>query len=656
MCNLGSKKLWCLIALVAVFALVGCTGDSNDGGGATPAAAPAETAPAAAATVPPADEVEVVIAEELQEAFDALADLRALEAQFNMACQNPNPIIPGGIFQWARVQNTGFPGLFMPMFSSDNADSILGEILIYPLMGINDDGTFTQNGIVTWEYDLDALTVTMTMRDDIPTVYWHDGVELTLNDVVFTYYVVGHPEYTGPRFTAELAAVFVVGIEEFKAGEVDYIAGLVLSDDHRQLTIHYTQMPPSMLFNGILSTPLPRHFWEANGVSVADMPSHPGARDELLGFGPFRIERVVPGESVYLVANPNYWQGAPYLDGIVYQIVHPDIFPEVMRAGLVDYGWLRNPDWEDHNNMTNVQYLSRVANNQAFFYFNLGAARRDENNEIFFTPRDDNHPITDRMVRRAIGYAIDRLSICMSVNNGMSRPATGILHPFNTGRWIDPTSAGMSIFDLDLANQILDEAGYVMGPDGFRLDLDGNPWYINIAIADSAANQIILPLHMQNFARIGVDLRQYGGTWVDHNVIVSTVTTVFADDADFSPNPEIHAFIMGWNMGLNPNPSTLWGHSANFNMGRFTNPTFQAALADIVSMEAWDEDFLAGAYRRWADAFEYYLPAIYQDWPMRTYVVNNRVSGITLHRGARLNPEGRAWHRIGLTAEQPYVD
>ena len=653
------KSLVWLITLLMVMALAltAC----NRGGEETPVDDPPAGGDEAPAPTPePEDDDDadatpddIAVIDDDHEAEYVLTHLRELEALFPMVYNNPNPIIPGGTFNWARGQASGFPGLFHPQLSSDAADSVIGSILMYPLISINDAMEMTQDGIVTWVKCLDEYSFTMTMRPGLQ-VFWSDGVELTLDDLLYAYYFVSHPDYTGVRFGLENSTRLVVGAEAFKEGEVDYIEGLVLSECKRELKIYFTAMPPSMLFSGaILSTPLPRHHFE--GIPVADTAGHINSRDNLIGFGPFVIDTVVAGETVLLRANENYWQGRPYLDYILYEIVPPAMMGELMRSGLYDRGGMRHVDFPDYYDSNNVQLLGRIGGSQGFFYFALGAQRRcEETAEIYFIPRYDNHPITNRYVRRAIAYAMDHHTLNMTIHNGLRTSPTTVLHPFNTGRWIDPYSRGTSAHDPDRANQLLDDAGFAWGPDGFRLDLDGNPFYINFGFRPNPGiDEILFSHYQENMREIGIDLRLWDDHFIDHNVLVARNIT--GDEAfELSPNDDIHFWHMTWSMGANPNPHTLWGHNAIFNLSNFTNDTFQSILADIASTAAWDPVFLQDAYTRWAAAFEYYMPAVYEMWPIVFDVVNNRVAGWTLSR-CTFGPDSFSWHRVGLTAEERYV-
>jgi len=642
-----------VLALLIVFALALTACSREDEEYTAPPLADDTADEPPAETPPPVDIADVYIPDEAGDAIDALEQLRELEGMFPIAVSNQDPIIPGGTFYWARAQSSPFPGIFHTHLNGDAADQVIAQILTYNLISINDDMEMTNEGPVRWVKCLDELSFTMTL---VETIYWSDGVELTLGDLYYAFWFISHPDYEGVRFDSENGTVFVVGAPEFKAGEVDYIAGLVLSEDERELKVYFTEIPPSMLFSGgILNTPLPRHHFE--GIPVGDTRGHMNARDNMLGFGPFILDTIVPGESVLLRANENYWQGRPYLDYIYYHIIPPAMQAEFMRAGMYDMGGMRHIDWEDYGgeNTNNVEFVGRIGGSQSFIYFTLGAQRRDEETgRVYFVPRYDNHPITNRYFRHAVGYALDHHTLNMTIRNGLQRNATTVLHPFNTGRWINPYSLGFGEWDLDRANEILDQAGFEMGPDGFRLDLDGNPFVVNLGWRIAPPNdEIIFNHYQENMHAIGIDFRLWDDALIDHGFLVTRNIT--GDESfELSPNDDMHMWQMSWNMGANPNPFTLWGHAATFNLSNFTNDTFESILADIASTEAWDPDFLEDAYRRWAEAFDYYLPAIYETWPIIITTLNRRVANFTLSRRT-FYPESSSWHRIGLTALEPYV-
>lgn len=635
MMSKNKKAIWLILALMAVFvlALSACAGNDRERGG-------------------------------FVDAGGALEALFELQQQFPMVGSSTGqqgilqPGDEGNTFRLARAATGGFPGLFHPHLSGDAADTVVTNFLIYSLIGVDDNLNFTQDGIITWEKCLDELSFTMTMRPG-QQIFWSDGVELTLDDLLYAFEFISHPDYTGIRWGTANATSLVVGAPAFRAGEADHISGLVLSPDRRTLKVYLTEMSPSMLIHGILTTPIPRHHFE--GIPVAETAAHPHARDQLIGFGPFIIQTVVPGESVLLRANENYWRGRPNLDFLLYEIVHPDMMPLHMQSGSFDTGSIRHADWDDYGHTNNVQFLGRIAAQQRFYYFNLGTQRRAyvlqddgtmaRTGEIYFTPRDDGHPITNVQFRRAVGYALDQHTLNMTLHNGLRRCATTVLHPFNTMDFIDPSRYGTSIYDTERANRILDEAGFEWREgEQFRRDLNGNPFHVNFAHAWTGTVEATFAHFQRNLAAVGIDFRLYGDYWIEHNVLVNQY--LLSMDVPF--NSDLHMFEMGFTMGANPSPFSLWGHNQTLNLANYTNPEWQEIMADITSDRAWDSEFLADAFRRWDHAWDASMPAIIQNWLIGLEWVNNRVANWTLSR-CTFRPESFAWYRVALTAPRGYV-
>ena len=74
-------------------------------------------------------------------------------------------------------------------------------------------------------------------------------------------------------------------------------------------------------------------------------------------------------------------------------------------------------------------------------------------------------------MREAIAHAIDRQAIADTAYAGYATPVASIVAPV-TGEWMNP-NLQPEAFDIDAANQILDDAGYGRGSDGIRIDKDG---------------------------------------------------------------------------------------------------------------------------------------------------------------------------------------
>ncbi|MDR0273048.1 MAG: ABC transporter substrate-binding protein [Clostridiales bacterium] len=585
--------------------------------------------------------------------------LAAVLEDFPAYTTNDSPLLPRGSSGTENILRVGvgtsstFPGLFLKTHSEDSFDSSFGGLANDSIVSFDAGNIITNNGIATFRYDREENVVVLEMQEE---VFWHDGTPLTLDDLVFAYEVVAHPEYTGVRFDAANFIPNVKGIAEYRAGETDSISGMVLSNENRMLHIYYENpLPPSALFiGGIWLDPIPRH-WISFAIEQyghANLHRHPRARSQLLGFGAFIIETVVPGESVYFIANDNYWQGAPLVDGILVELLSFDMIPAAMRAGDYDIAAYQAANLAEHNlmNPTNYQLYGWPSASTTFLNFRLGGMGE---NGVYL--RDDEHPITNVAIRRALAHAVDRQIVADVIGQGLHVLATSVLHPFNAGNFIDFSRQGF-YFDLQLANQILDDAGFTeRDEEGFRLDLNGEPMTFIYGQHSNPTHDVLVRVNIQNWGEIGLRVDMYEGDFIDWNLFSDIVT-----GTDIGP---IDIFAMGWSLGANPAPHVLWSRTAAYNMPRYTSPAFESILNDIDSENAWDPAFLADAYTRWERAFFEEVPAIPFTWNLDLVAVNNRVANYSRVRiDSGLNQPGNmsqsTWgsHLIGLTAPAPYTN
>jgi len=572
-------------------------------------------------------------------ALDALADLWALLDQFPPSVTNDEPIIPGGTLRIGIVMNWGtIDGILHPSFTTNVNDNFISNIVLPPLLAIDASGQYilgdAHDGPVIMTYHPDEMEIRLVMREGV-RIFWQDGVELTLDALVYAY------EFN--VLINEWARFNIIGLNDFIAGYTTDIAGLILSDDERSLTMRfYDSLSPQIMSRGLIDQPLPRHHFA--GISLDAMYGHVNVRENMIGFGAFLFESF-NNNIMRLTANEYYFQGRPHLDAITIQMVTEQTVRRALANGDIDVtiSFERLRLDEDLNN---VSFLGEIASFEQFTFFNLGGRQINAvTDQMEFVPRTDNHPIMDPALRRAIAYAFDQLTMDLEFGTGLSRPATSVLRAFDAMQWIDPNNPGLSLFDLDLANEILDAAGYHWGDDGFRLDLNGAPFYINYLVFTGGNHQRIFNRHRDNLRKIGIDLRTYRGN--------TTTDNRFRADIEIDPNSDIHMFSQGWNIiSVHPMMSfstfgPLQG-TYSFNMSSFAIPGAETFSESLRSQEAWDDTFVRNIYDEWQSLFNYYVPAIPGSWHVNLEAVNHRVANWTLVRGIH-HPDARQWHRIGIT-------
>ena len=547
-----------------------------------------------------------------------------------MGTEGARPV-EGGHIRVAAVSDAPFAGLFSPVFSTmaldreigawfGNADSVFSAT---PLR------TFGQDGIATFTHDIEEMSVTITQVED---VYWHDGHPLTLGDLAFAIETILHPDYVAAGGIRQTIAVTRIrGSAAFTAGTADHVSGLALSNNDRTLKIYFDSFPPSLLYFGFWSTPKPRHIFQ--NVPVLDIPTHYNVRTAPMGWGPFFVQNMMPGEAIHMVANESFWMGRPYLDTVTVQLVQPDMVPLMMLSGEFDIALWDIERFPDFPNPTNWTYVANPSATFSAFSFNLGyfvPAAQHPGGRDTVVGFDESYLdrgldirldiILDPRFRQAMNLAIDVQRVSDSVFMGLRFPAASPIPPSHAP-FISPRLPGMP-FDPERANDILDEIGLYWPPgEPFRLDRDGNPFHIRAVMAMHPTNELMAMSYAQDWRDVGIDVRF---DFRDHQ---SDIVPFINNAAGIREGFEMAAGF--WTPGLDPNPDGLWGHGRG-NIPRFMNERWSAHLEAFNSERAWrDQDWLLEQYFIFQDMWFEYWPSVLLDWRISMVAFNNRITNAT---------------------------
>jgi peptide/nickel transport system substrate-binding protein len=134
-----------------------------------------------------------------------------------------------------------------------------------------------------------------------PKATWQDGVPVTAKDVVFTAKLVTNPLFPA---TTTLGFDHIKSITAVGAEQVD----ITLTKTYAPFMEYYAS-----------SYVLPEHV--LGNIAVDKIRTDAQYNRRPLGSGPFEISEFAAGDHITLVANKNYFLGAPHLDKIIFRIV-----------------------------------------------------------------------------------------------------------------------------------------------------------------------------------------------------------------------------------------------------------------------------------------------------------------------------------------------
>ena len=538
--------------------------------------------------------------------------------------------IKGGTLKYAIVSSSPFSGIFADELSADTNDSTIGGLVDESMFEYDENRKLTNTGLASIEFDVENKTATVTLNSK--DYKWSDGQPVTIDDYIFAYQAIGNKDYTGVRYDDDYKNV--VGMEEYHDGKADSVSGLEKVDDYT-VKIHFKEMSPSMQLAGgsVCAYIMPKHIFK--DIPEAEWEKSDYVRGtKFVGLGQFKIESIVAGESVTLVPNEHYFRGVAKVDKVVMEVVSPDNIVSEMKAGNYDIATMPNSQYEAYKDLTNVTFLGLQASAYEYIGFHLGKYDKETGKNV----TDPNAKMADVKLRQAMAYALDIDAAGQNLYNGLQHSSNSIIIPFFKDVY-NKDQEGFS-YNPEKAKQLLDEAGYKdVDGDGIRENKDGSKLTINFAARTrDEANESLVQQYLNWWKEIGLNVQLYTGRTIELN---SFYDKVQADD------PEIDVFSAGWSTGYDPNPSGLFGETAQFNFERYVDAEGTAIMDKISSTESFDSAKNVEFYKEWQQYVHdkaFIFPTLVGE---ELTAVNKRVKYFDVNLGSKKS----ALYQVELTSE-----
>jgi peptide/nickel transport system substrate-binding protein len=334
-----------------------------------------------------------------------------------MACSEPRPA--GNV---VILGTTNSATNLDPRVGTDEASQKIHQLIFNTLVHIDNQLRVVPELAESIDHP-DQLTYIARLRHG---VLFHNGRELTSDDVVYTF-----RSFLDPTFKGRSGAYRVLAA----VNPLDrYAVEFTLKNPLNSFPVN--------LVMGIVQA--------GSGAANARAP---------IGTGPYRLQEFVPDDHVSLTAFDQYYAGRPRNDGVLLKVIPDDTMRGLeLRKGSVDL--IVNdlsPDivWQLQRE-GRVQVETAAGTDYAYIGLNLS-------DPILSHPE----------VRKAIGYAIDRDAIVKYLRRGFATTAVGIVPPMS---WAFERNVFNFTHDPAQAARLLDAAGFP-DPDGpgplprFRLSL-----------------------------------------------------------------------------------------------------------------------------------------------------------------------------------------
>jgi peptide/nickel transport system substrate-binding protein len=319
---------------------------------------------------------------------------------------------------WVRIAQGVDIATFDPHEDTSSSGMAILQNIFDHLLMRDDSLELTPSIAEQWE-NVDELTWEFQIRQG---VMFHDGSELTVDDIVFTFEHVLDPDVGSRQRTR------IVMIESVEAAD----------DTTLRITTSFPFPPLLTVLQYVFIMP-------AEIYSPDEFALNP------VGSGPYRFVEWIRDDHVYLERFDDHWRGPAPIQSVEFRpIVEGSTRVAALRTREIDIAALVP--------VTDVPEIDAAPDVEIRDVQSLRT--------IFVGMNTWNAPLDDPRVRQALNYGVNVEEIIEFLLDGFGFPLASVTGPAEFG--YNPNLETYP-YDPDRARELLAEAGY---PDGFDITLD----------------------------------------------------------------------------------------------------------------------------------------------------------------------------------------
>jgi peptide/nickel transport system substrate-binding protein len=478
-----------------------------------------------------------------------------------------------------------------PLLASDSASADIAGLVYNGLVKYDENIKLKGDLAERWDVRSGGLEILFHLRRN---VRWHDGRPFTAEDVVFTYNRLVDPSVKTPY-----------------GADFQLVKSVTAVDPHTVRVTYKEPFAPALESWGMGI--VPKHIFQDG-----DFNRHPANRRPV-GTGPYRFQEWKTDESITLTANPDYFEGRPYINRYVYRII-PDAsvqFLELRHQGIDAMGL--TPD--QYNAYPEFFHHHRKYRYPAFQY-------------TYFAFNLRRPVFKDRRVRLAFAHAVQKSEIIDGVLLGLGRSATG---PYPPTSWAFNEDVKDYEHDPQKARGLLAEAGWRDTDQDGWLDKDGRRFEFTVLTNQgNKMRELAAVIIQSHLAKVGIKMNIRILEWSSfiHNYVNKR---------------QFDALILGWNLGRDPDQFVIWHSSQRgenqYNMVDYVNPEVDRLLEQ--GRREFNTAKRRVLYRRLHALLAEDLPYLFLYYPESMPVVHKRFVG------PRVAPLGLGWNFREWYAPKP---
>lgn len=490
----------------------------------------------------------------------------------------------GGSITIAEESDTPVKGVFLNELSDGRYDSDFMQFGNETLFATDDQYKINNKGAATFKMDRKAKTVTIEVKKGVK---WSDGKQVTAKDVEYSYEIIANKASQSSRYTSSLADI--VGLAEYHDGKSKKISGIEMPDGEngRKVVLHFKEMKPGMTQSGngfFWESAAPYHYLK--DVPFSKLQSSDKVRKNPLFFGPYKLSKLVRGQSATWVRNPYYYRGKAKLDKITISVISPNSASQSIKSKKFDMIDVVNSQWKQVKGTKGYNFVAQIPLSYSYMGFKVGKWDKKTGS----VKMNKNSKMSNRYLRQAMGYAMNVDEVTQHYTQGLSfRVKTLIPEAF--GDFYDKSVKGFPL-NIKKANALLDKAGYKKKKgETYRRDPNGKKLTIHLAAMSGSTNQeAIVQNYIQQWKKIGLHVTLTTGRLIEFNSFYDKVQN---DD------PSVDVFMAAWGLSSEPTQDDLYGPKTPYNLTRFATSENTKLLKEMGSDKAFNHSYRVQKFHEW---------------------------------------------------------
>ncbi|MGQ2376050.1 oligopeptide ABC transporter substrate-binding protein [Companilactobacillus zhachilii] len=525
-----------------------------------------------------------------------------------------------GTLKLALVNNAPFQGITDPALAPNESDNQAfapgGQ---GNLFNVDKNYKIVDGGMANQKLDRKAKTATITLRSNAK---WSNGSPVTAKDIEYAYEVLGNKDSTSQQYSSDYENI--EGMAEYHAGKADTISGITYPDGEngKVAVLHFKKMAPSMKFAGN------SYIWDyvepyeyIKDVPIAKLASSEQIRKNPIFTGPYKLDKVVEGESTSWSPNKYYYGKKAQIGHITINVVSMNNIDKALQSKKYDSvvpsgaGSLGGTDYKNLKNIKDYTMVGQPAFTYSYFAFNLGHFDTKTGKNVM----DPNKKMANKNLRQAMMYALNVDQVTKKFGNGIKQRANTLLPPIFS-KYYDKSAKGYTL-NIKKANKLLDEAGYKKrNGSKWRSDPKGKPLTIYFgAMTSSATTEATYQDYLQQWHKIGLNVKYTNGKPMEMNSFYDTLQKPSQSKMDI--------WLGAWSTSSEPTETQLYGDTAPFNYGHFVTKKNSELISAMNNSASWNDTTRTKVFKEWQNYMNSQAGVVGEQFSYNWQPVNNRVKG-----------------------------